>query len=88
MSDQFLLEGEIDPVTAPVAERELLAYVRRARERAVIDCSGLTFIDSSGLRMLVNVQHATAQRLVLTDVPDCARRLLVITGLNDVFEVR
>lgn len=88
MTEEFVREGEIDPATAPAAERDLLAYVQRARERAVIDRSGLTFIDSSGLRMLVNVQHATAQRLVLTDVPACARRLLVITGLNDVFEVR
>jgi anti-sigma B factor antagonist len=83
-----MLEGEIDVSTAPDIEARLLAYVEEANGDAVIDCGGLTFIDSTGLSMLIKAQRITPQPLVLTDLSDAARRILTIAGLDQVFDLR
>jgi anti-anti-sigma factor len=56
-----------------------------------VDCSGLAFIDSSGLQALVEANTACAARdatLVLVNPSNCVRRLLDITGLQALFRVR
>lgn|SRR5262245_34155957 len=56
-----------------------------------VDCSGLAFIDSSGLQVLVEAHTACASQgatLVLVGPPDCVRRLLAMTGLQALFRVR
>jgi anti-anti-sigma factor len=54
----------------------------------LIDCSGLTFIDSTGLSMLIKAQRITPEPLVLTDLSDSARRIFTIAGLDQVFDLR
>ena len=56
-----------------------------------VDCSGLAFIDSSGLQVLVEATTACAARdatLVLVDPSNCVQRLLAMTGLHELFRVR
>jgi anti-sigma B factor antagonist len=88
VNDRFMLEGEVDVSSAPDIEARLLAYVEQANGDAVIDCSGLTFIDSTGLSMLVKAQRVAPNPLVLTDLSETARRILVIAGLDQVFDLR
>jgi anti-sigma B factor antagonist len=83
-----MLEGEVDVSTAPDIEARLLAYVEEANGDAVIDCSALTFIDSTGLSMLIKAQRIIPEPLVLTDLTESARRILVIAGLDQVFDLR
>jgi anti-anti-sigma factor len=56
-----------------------------------IDCSGVTFIDSSGLRALLEAEQrlrAEDRRLVLVDPSAVVVRLLEITGTLASFEIR
>jgi anti-anti-sigma factor len=49
-----------------------------------LDCSGLTFLDSSGLAFFLATQHACQARgakLVLMNPSRCVTRLLEVTGL-------
>ena len=57
--------------------------------RGEIDVSGVTFIDSSGLRTLVLAQqHLGDERKLVVRGPDATfKRLLGITGLDEVFEI-
>jgi anti-anti-sigma factor len=55
--------------------------------RLVIDCSALTFIDSTGLSVLEAASKKTGKRLVLVALPDQCRRVFEITGLDQVFEL-
>jgi anti-sigma B factor antagonist len=86
VTGHFTLAGDIDAASAPELHRELLAYLAHANGEAVIECSGVEFIDSHGLRMLVQVQTDGGRRLVLRDVPPFVHRLFEITGLTDVFK--
>lgn len=84
------LTGELDPHTAPLLQEDIDA-VRSATGEAtpatvVLELSGLTFIDSSGLRVVISAQKSLAAdggRLVLRGPSETARRLLEITGLVD-----
>lgn len=60
-------------------------------ERLVIDCGGLKSVDSSGLNALILIHRRAAKRRVhvaLRDLDDGLLRLLVLTKLNDLFEVQ
>lgn len=55
-----------------------------------IDLRDVTFMDSSGLGVLVRIRKeaaAAGKPLVLLDVPRPVHRLLTITQLTDLFEI-
>ncbi|GGQ13680.1 STAS domain-containing protein [Streptomyces griseomycini] len=59
--------------------------------RLVVDLSELEFCDSSGITALIAVRNhalATGSEMVLVAVPAGTRRLLHMTGLDQVFDMR
>jgi anti-anti-sigma factor len=85
---RFRLEGEIDAANAPQLQRPLLAYAERCEGEVLIDCAALDFIDSSGLRVLVDVARRNDRTLVLTDLAPHCRRVFEVAGLDSIFELR
>ena len=83
------LVGEVDHATAA----DLLAYassvVGEGPARLVLDCEGLTFMDSSGLRVLVALQTDLARErgLVIRNGSTTVLRILHVTGLEGVVEI-
>lgn len=80
------LRGELDMQSAPQFDRCLSTI----QSDAIVDCSGLDFIDSSGIRAFVTAHQAFAARgnhLILRDLPGLVQRLVEITGLNGVLEI-
>jgi anti-sigma B factor antagonist len=82
------LEGEVDMGNADRLGRRVVNGVLDADSHAVavaLDLSGLTYLDSSGLRMLEEIRHSvTTQGLrSFTIAPETCRafRLLALTGL-------
>jgi anti-sigma B factor antagonist len=47
------VRGEIDVATAPQLREELLELVSAGRKQIVVDLSGVDFLDSTGLGVLV-----------------------------------
>lgn len=87
-------EGEADTVTAPVLRRELTAAQdeidESGEERAIVlDATGVTFIDSTGLAELIRAnQQCETQSIPLHLVtsPELYR-ILELTGLIEVFNI-
>lgn len=59
MTTRFMLHGEVDLATAPGIAEALEAHLEANPGDIKVDCSELTFLDSSGLAVLA----ATARRL-------------------------
>lgn len=83
--------GEVDLATAPVL-RERLAEIPADTETVIVDLSEVTFLDSTGLSVLV----ASWKRLGQTDAPGNFRlvvnrpaiqRVLDVTGLAHVLGI-
>lgn len=81
--------GEIDVATAPQVESVLLELLGGGSPVA-LDLSGVTFIDSSGLRALVTARQRAEDEsaaFTLSGRSPAVERLLQVTGLDSVFEV-
>ena len=83
--------GEVDVVTAPALHDCLAAAIETTGGEIVVDCSGLAFIDSSGLKELIEA-HASprnsSRQLYLDGVGLHLMRLLRISGLDRHIPVR
>lgn len=81
------VSGEIDAHSAPTLA-EHLNDCACADTDIVIDMSGVTFMDSSGLRVLIDLHQrveSAPHGLVLHAPSDSVLRLLEIAGLDDHF---
>lgn len=78
------LSGELDLFTAAVLRDALLALARGGRHLLAVEMSGLRFLDSSGLGVLVGAtKRAVAEGggLCLVAAPERILKTLKITGL-------
>lgn len=79
--------GRLDGVGAPDMEAELRAAARHGGGRAVLDCRGITYISSAGLRVVVIGAKACLQEggelAVAALRPDC-RAVMEASGLLSV----
>ncbi len=83
--------GELDILLADDLRKEWLPAVEQLRpERLVIDLSGVTFLDSSGLSLIValhKLQERHGGRVVLSAPQRPVRRVLEISGIDRVIDV-
>jgi anti-sigma B factor antagonist len=83
-------QGEIDVASAPEFHASLADLIGQDPDIVIVDMSGVTFIDSTGLGVLVAAEKEMREgghdlRLVVTQ-PQIIR-LLELTGLDKVFTV-
>ncbi|MFV2119051.1 STAS domain-containing protein [Streptomyces sp. Act-28] len=84
------VSGPIDLHTAPRLRTGALELIERGHHRLVLDLTGVTFCDSSGLSALIGAWHAAqgaGGSLGLAAVPDHLMRLLAMTGLDTVMSI-
>ena len=71
----FSLDGRLDGGSAPALTEKVFTAVGRGNTRVVLDCSGMGYVDSSGLRaLLVSAKRCDEKggRLVLAALlPEC-----------------
>jgi anti-sigma B factor antagonist len=82
------LEGELDLANAEVAETALREAIEDESTRLVVDMHELTFIDSTGIALLVSLMRSERCRGRLSFVPSSSPevvRVLQITGIEGRF---
>jgi anti-sigma B factor antagonist len=80
------LRGEIDALTAPRLGSRLFGLADEGKRGIVVDLSEVTFMDSTGIGVLLNaLRHLTLRRgrLVLVCPTERVLRPFQITGLDD-----
>jgi anti-anti-sigma factor len=81
------LRGELDLASARKTEERFASIDEQAPARMVVDLGGLTFIDSSGLRVLLLADARARERgyeLVLLPGEEPVQRVFEVTGALDV----
>lgn len=87
----LLLAGELDVSSAPAMRRRLVEVLADGHVDLVADLSGVSFVDSSGLGILVGGVRRTRTRggdLVLCGLEGSVRDVVELTGLDRAFTVR
>jgi anti-sigma B factor antagonist len=82
--------GEVDTFTAPVLRSTLDAQLEQQPQELVIDLSGVQFLGSAGLAVLVETQKSARSREVdlrLVATTRAVTRPLEVTGLIDLFTI-
>jgi anti-anti-sigma factor len=85
-----VLSGELDMATAPDLATVLDSVREDGPEQVVLDLSALSFIDSSGIAVLVTSQHQMIERtrhLALRGARPHAMKVFEIAGLVDFLNV-
>ncbi|TDD38679.1 anti-sigma factor antagonist [Actinomadura sp. KC06] len=85
------ISGELDVSSTPSLRERLYVALRDPGMYVVIDLSGMTFCDASGLAMLVGAQRrleGDGTGLILARPRPHTARLLRVTGLSRAFTVR
>jgi anti-anti-sigma factor len=83
------LEGEMDTAAAIEAEKVLQPLYKSDGREVVIECEGLEYIASSGLRILLGIlkgARAGGSRVVMRHVNDDIKNVFSLTGFIDLFE--
>ena len=81
-------DGEIDYATADVVQSTVAHFLDAGFSHIVIDLRKVTFLDSSGLRVLIEARQAAAERKISFSVapgPPGIRRLFEVTGTAVLF---
>jgi len=85
------LEGEIDMSVSPRVAADLRALIRDKPEKVVIDLSKVSYIDSSGLAVLINgMQKVEAYRgkLYLVGMRETVQIIFETSRLDQAFRIR
>ena len=82
--------GELDLSNASSLVRQVETAVRSGRNCIVIDLSGITHMDSTGLAAMIEAHHLTLSRrgrLALVAQSESVRRTIEVRGLDRLFTI-
>jgi anti-sigma B factor antagonist len=80
------LTGELDLASADAVHGELIRAEATDAQTILLDLTGLSFLDSSGIRLLIAAagrSQADSRRLVIRRPPENVRRVLRVAGVDD-----
>lgn len=83
-----VLEGRLDTAASPQFAADMEPLIAAADKKIVLDCAGLEFISSSGLRLFLTLKKATMAKggsVVITNVSSDVKQVFTITGFNSLF---
>jgi anti-sigma B factor antagonist len=85
-----VLSGELDLSTVEKVEQELARVEGEGPSVVALDLSRLTFLDSSGLRLIVSADQRArreSRRFVVVRGPETVQRVFSITHLDEQLEL-
>lgn len=83
------LIGEMDTAAAQEAEETLKPLYNTNGKDVIIDCSGLEYIASSGLRILLSIlkgAKANGSKVIMRGMNDEIKNVFKLTGFINIFE--
>ena len=92
LEDKYLvtLEGELDTAAAADVEKTLQPLYTTNGKDVIIDCEGLEYIASSGLRILISIlkgAKAGGSKVVLRNMNEDIKSVFKLTGFINIFEI-
>ena len=86
------ISGRFVMADAAEAREKFKVIVEEGEGRLVVDLSAVTFIDTSGVAVLISAYKAVRSkdqkgRMILSGIPANVQALLELTRLNEIFEL-
>jgi anti-anti-sigma factor len=88
MEHRYALHGDVDLAVEEQVRRELDEIVATPDVHLLIDCSDVTFMDSTGIRLIVTTHLALedqGRHLLVVNMPPNLRRPFELLGVDHLF---
>jgi anti-sigma B factor antagonist len=80
------INGRLDTATAPQLEEFIVENVAKMTT-LTLDCTGLEYVSSAGLRVLLSAQKRLKENMKLKNVCELVMEVFEITGFVDILEI-
>ena len=84
-----ILDGRLDTPSTPEAEKSLAPALLCKDKNIVLDCTDLTYIASSGLRIFLDIlknAKSNGYHAYIKNIPNNIKEAFELTGFIDLFE--
>ncbi|NLJ41623.1 MAG: STAS domain-containing protein [Clostridiales bacterium] len=85
-----LIIGEVDVYNAPELKKKFHDLAEQHRGDFVLDCADLTYIDSTGLGVLISLLKKVKEydgSIEINNLKPFIHKIFVITGLDKIFTI-
>ncbi len=85
------MNGRLDTLASQQAAKDIQPLLDHAEQEIIIDCSGLEYISSSGLRLLLTLRKETARKggkVIIRNIREEIRQIFLMTGFYNLFEIQ
>jgi len=82
------IEGRLDTMHAAEFERAANQIKESSMEKVILDCTQLSYISSSGLRIFLSLQKAATTKkglLIVRNMNDTIKEIFDMTGFTNLF---
>ncbi len=83
--------GRLDTPAAQEVTKEIEAVMDAASGTVVMDCSEMTYISSSGLRIFLSLRKAAATKggeIIVKSISNDIRQVFMMTGFLNLFQIQ
>lgn len=84
------IEGRIDTVTAKEFEKSSMIVLHDNPSQIVMDCSELSYVSSSGLRVFLMLQkgvNAAGAKMRIINMSEAIKQVFKITGFSSILNI-
>ncbi|HPR32734.1 MAG TPA: STAS domain-containing protein [Prolixibacteraceae bacterium] len=84
------IDGRIDTTNFNVFEKEITDVIEKGQKNILLNCKGLNYISSSGLRVFLIAQKklmALQGKLHLCEMQPTIREIFDISGFSTIFKI-
>jgi anti-anti-sigma factor len=84
------ISGRLDTTNFSILEKKLMDLIDHGEHKIAVDCSGMDYVSSSGLRiMLMALKKITIVKgkFVLCSLQENIREIFEISGFTNIFEI-
>ncbi len=86
-----VLTGRLDTPAAIKVQQEMTPLMENADKEIVLDCKGLEYISSSGLRLFLSLRKETVAKggkVIIENINDEVKKVFMMTGFYNLFEIK
>lgn len=84
------MNGRLDALTSPQAEKQVFDLINRGEHKVLFDFSGVDYLSSAGMRMLLSVAKklkSLSGKLVISDIQPNVIDILQMAGFDHVLDI-
>ncbi len=86
-----IFEGRLDTAASAATEQDMQPLFNYGDGDIILDCSGLEYVSSSGLRLFLSLLKTTNPKgihLYITGASEDLREIFDMTGFSSIFEFK